>query len=461
MIEFDGRFQEIDGAGYPGKEDTDFYFHFLDYDERRKLQVFGTIPTAEFDDQLYYEPRILAAVKAYAPRFTPETRKLRLGRDYTVEGEDGMPHGDFVDLPCTIYARLDQSPSCLRTLKTVSRSAMVESKRLGFQVDLCYYRISGTESRKVVFKYYLFRQAQEMLWGELDILSRLPPHPYIAPFDRLVLEGGDKFILGFTSVYVSGGNLEDHPRDQIKLKWLHQLIQVIDDLNLRLGIQHCDIHPRNVLVDEKEDKIQLIDFGFAARYGEDLCKRPSRHENRRSDSWGAAYTFFEIITRDYSLRDKTWEYPDVASLMNKQSWKPHQDVTLDHDVGVFHETLRTWLSKREARGFVKDYKDCPENLGAPSKIPDPPQYPVKKKKPPKWQEVDGLGRWHIEDSEEEYLATPFRESELSLVGLPIISWLRPAQDRLEPGRQYLATGEPLEGELPIVTDHDGPLDRLE
>lgn len=52
-----------------------------------------------------------------------------------------------------------------------------------------------------------------------------------------------------------------------KLKWLKQLMCAVDDLNFKYGIQHQDIAPRNLLVDEDSDKLLVFYFNFAARIG--------------------------------------------------------------------------------------------------------------------------------------------------------------------------------------------------
>jgi hypothetical protein len=67
------------------------------------------------------------------------------------------------------------------------------------------------------------------MWHEMDFWMRLPSYPNIVPFDRLVVEdvGGD-MVVGFTTVYVSGGTLDKDTSRPFKLEYLEQLIHVKD-----------------------------------------------------------------------------------------------------------------------------------------------------------------------------------------------------------------------------------------
>ncbi|KAK2616541.1 hypothetical protein QQS21_000584 [Conoideocrella luteorostrata] len=141
-----------------------------------------------------------------------------------------------------------------------------------------------------------------MSWKEMNLWMRLPPHPNIVLFDRIVVdEFQGRHVVGFTSSCVPGGSLEDNKRRVFRLKWLQQLIKVIDDLNLRYGIAHQDIAPRNLLVDDARDSILLCDFNFVFD-----IKRPleegERYLDDRNDVKGDIFTTYEIITRDSNLR---------------------------------------------------------------------------------------------------------------------------------------------------------------
>lgn len=95
----------------------------------------------------------------------------------------------------------------------------------------------------------------------MNLLSKLPPRPNIIPFDRIVLEDVESRVIGFTTKYIPCGTLADaDPKRPFRFEWLQQLTQLVDFLNLELGIIHQDIAPRNLLVDPETDKIILFDF---------------------------------------------------------------------------------------------------------------------------------------------------------------------------------------------------------
>lgn len=117
---------------------------------------------------------------------------------------------------------------------------------------------------------YVFKPAISntvALWTEVQFVARLPPHPNMVLLDRLVLdEATGKRVVGFTMRYVAGESL-NRSRSLFKLKWLRQLMQAVDDLNLKHGVIHQDIADRNLLIDSDTDSILLIDFGCASRIG--------------------------------------------------------------------------------------------------------------------------------------------------------------------------------------------------
>lgn len=86
--------------------------------------------------------------------------------------------------------------------------------------------------------------------------------------DRVVVdEVTGSQVIGFTMRYVAGGQTLDESRPAFKLRWLRQLMQAVDDLNLKHGVIHQDIAGRNLMIDPDTDSITLIDFNSAARIG--------------------------------------------------------------------------------------------------------------------------------------------------------------------------------------------------
>lgn len=175
---------------------------------------------------------------------------------------------------------------------------------------------------------------------------RLPKHPNIVPFHSIVVDELEGRFVGFTSVYIPGGTLEENNTRTFKLKWLHQLINVIDELNLNLGISHQDIAPRNLVIHEPTDSLMLFDFDFSARIGR------TGYSEARDDVKGTLFTMYEIITRNDNLRAIRHEDQDV-SLIEHKEWVRHPDVQLDRPISEFRCVLEEWCeaASREANYF--------------------------------------------------------------------------------------------------------------
>lgn len=62
----------------------------------------------------------------------------------------------------------------------------------------------------MVFKYYFLFQFLYSRWHEMNLWMRLPPHPNIAPFDRIVLAELHGHIVGFISLYISGSTVYEN-----------------------------------------------------------------------------------------------------------------------------------------------------------------------------------------------------------------------------------------------------------
>jgi len=194
------------------------------------------------------------------------------------------PEGDETEGPH--YPALDEVESA-QGIETVYRGQLREINRFGPNVNLVSYTSGDSGgARQVVFKYFFMDRFLFGRWDELNIWMRLPSHPFIVPFDRIVVDEleGRQVVIGFTSVYVPGGTVDENTSLTFKLKWLNQLTYVFDDLNFKYGIQHRDIAPRNLLVDEDADKLLVFDFNFAARIGhpfqiEDYAKYSADRED--------------------------------------------------------------------------------------------------------------------------------------------------------------------------------------
>lgn len=222
---------------------------------------------------------------------------------------------------CPHYPAFDDV-ECAGQIQTISRGQLRELERFGPNVDLTSYAAPNSGGAKqVVFKYYVLDRFLFRRWDELNIWMRLPPHPFIVPFDRLVVDqlDGRDVVVGFTSVYIPGGTVEDNTSRTFKLKWLKQLLCTVDDLNLTYGIQHQDIAPRNLLVDEETDKLLLFDFNFAARIGYPYQEEDhEQYSVHRDDVKGVIFTIYEIITRDMHFREIPHHEQDYTKILGME-----------------------------------------------------------------------------------------------------------------------------------------------
>lgn len=260
------------------------------------------------------------------------------------------------------------------SVKTIGFDSLTELDRLGPQVDLvCYPENPSmdetqTTNTKLAFKYWFIANGMFRKWYELQCWSRLPrDHPHIVPFDAVVLDHIRGGVVGFTSLYVAGGTLQENNATvrPFRLAWLQQLLSVVDDLNYRYGIMHQDIAARNLLVDAK-DNLCIFDFGFSIVID-------NHYTPERDDVKGVIFTLYEIITLDESLRQVPHAEQDAEAVLQLDEWPKHPDVQLDRDVQEFRDVLGIWVKQRKARPV--DLVDACRGVKWPL-MPQPPPAPV-------------------------------------------------------------------------------------
>ncbi|KAJ5109561.1 hypothetical protein N7532_002206 [Penicillium argentinense] len=112
----------------------------------------------------------------------------------------------------------------------------------------------------------------------------------------IVLEVTESRVIGFITKYIPDVTLGDtgtletaNPKRPFRFEWLKQFAKLVDFLNLKLGIVHQNIAPRNLLVDPETDNILLFDFDWAANGTEDLL-------DGRDDVSSVSFTLRNIIT---------------------------------------------------------------------------------------------------------------------------------------------------------------------
>ncbi|KAM0306884.1 hypothetical protein ACHAPM_001461 [Fusarium culmorum] len=297
-------------------------------------------------------------------QISPETYRIYVSES----GEIISTHTDANDnVNYYIHYPSLEDASLPEGIQTIRRDELQELDRLGPDADLVEYLPGAGESaQKVVFKYYFMWQYAKASWKEMSMWMRLPLHPNIVPFDRVVIDELKGSVIGFTGIFVPGGNLEDNKTRVFKMKWLHQLIEVVDELNLVYGISHQDIAPRNLVVDDETDSIILFDFNFAARINHPP-EEGEAYDEARNDVKEVIFTTFEIITQDDSIRSLTHEDQNTDDL--GLEWVKHSDVRLDHPVESYQTLLQEWQKRRAEH--VHQAKDA-RSIDWPS-MTKPPQ----------------------------------------------------------------------------------------
>ncbi|KAI1327746.1 hypothetical protein F5Y16DRAFT_184845 [Xylariaceae sp. FL0255] len=414
MIEHDSRYFSLSGDIPIGGPST---WHIVDWDRRRVVSV--TMDGDQDDADLAIE---------HFSRYNNELPSSVYRIYVSDTGEIISQHSDPKDDQsyCMFYPLLSEI-SIPEGVQTVRRDELEEMERLGPDADLVSYPpCSGVSGTKAVFKYCFLWQYSQMSWKEMNLWMRLPSHPNIVPFDKIVVDELESRIVGFTSAYMLGGSLEKNRSRTFKLEWLRQLIQVVDLLNLQCGISHQDIAPRNLLVDELTDTIKIFYFNFAARISH--SSSPSEGESYiedRNDVKGVVFTTYELITQDYSLRDLPHEDQNLDYLAKE--WVKHPDVKLDHPIASYRLTLEEWQKRRADM----ESPDAPELLEWPSR-PRPPPRTMSFKGP------DGqLHSVTMDDWDE-------RRQDVQARGDKVLNWERPPQRALNNGTRVLSTGQILE-----------------
>lgn len=257
---------------------------------------------------------------------------------------------------------------------------------------------------------------------------RLPRHPNIVRFDKIVLDELEGRVIGFTSDYIPGGNLEKNTSRVFKLEWLNQLIEVVDLLNLQYGIMHQDIAPRNLLVDDSTDSIKIFDFNFAARISRFPVGEGESYVEDRNDVKGLIFTMYEIITQDYSLRSVPHEEQSLENLAIE--WIKHPGVKLDHPVTPYQLVLQEWQERRAGDLHNIHTGDAPEAINWPSR-PRPAQETMSLK------DANGKPFYLTLDNWYE------RRQDVRDMGGKVLNWERPPQRFLDNGTRVLASGEVL------------------
>ena len=356
-----------EGQIYFGPSDnpiTETHCNVWDWDRLRMVKVKGTAKLLQPDEDV--EIPILSRL---ADHLSSEIYAITIDDDgLLTEVSTDPEEDDTLFIAYLPFSTLDSLAGC----RTIQYSKPQELDRLGPGVDLVSYESESKnprsgEPQKAVFKFNPMEKPlrKQMAWDELNLLRSLPPHPNIVPFDRVVLEDVESRVVGFTTKYIPGGTL-DNPNIPFRLEWLQQLTQLVDFLNLDLGIMHQDIAPRNLLIDPDTSNILLFDFNWAAHGKKRLL-------DGRDDVTGLVFTIYELITNDTHFTSIPHWDRNMDMVQNIPEWPCNRE--LDSDVSVFRNYLNKWVATRKVDGDMDRYLNAPNCLAWPD-LPTAPDYEV-------------------------------------------------------------------------------------
>ncbi|KAK3941455.1 hypothetical protein QBC46DRAFT_407333 [Diplogelasinospora grovesii] len=322
-------------------------------------------------------------------------------------------------------------------MQTVLRSDLVELDRIAGEVDLISYA-TDPGMKKFVFKYSMGAWSIDRIWAQIHILGRISCHPNIVPLDRLVLEEISKSgVVGFTTPFIPGGDLSTNPRP-FKLKWLTQLMEVVDTLNSYYGVVHQNITPQNLFINPETDCIMLSNFDNAAKIGIKGGGEWKGGEGElagRDDVKGVIFTLYAIITRKgWLLKDGALQDFDKAMIVDSpEMWVKHPDVRLDPglDANDYYKKMMRWVETRRTACPMKNYLQASKPINWPLLIPEPAARYIEA---PSLKWPRRLRLFKVE-------GLKILRCDRRRFGLPCLEWQRPAKTGLQLDRRLLATGK--------------------
>lgn len=213
--DLDSRFKSFFSGWNPA---SGHYHVVIDWDQRRTISV----STAEKkDEDFIYE----ALEELIDDEVLENATRITVSDDLELLSFSTSVDDDSTKIP--FYPSPADFP---QQLPKIRRSQLVEIERLGLQTDHTTYEPASGETKHVVFKYYINEGNIPMFWHEINCTLRIPKHPNIVPFDRLIVDsataGGPEMVVGFTTPFIAGGTVMDNISRVFKLRHLEQLITV-------------------------------------------------------------------------------------------------------------------------------------------------------------------------------------------------------------------------------------------
>lgn len=190
--------------------------HF-DADQRRQFlmeidqpdeKLIENVDEMELDElRLRIQEEAVELCRKHSSLLDTRVHSLQFSKDRCLLSVSSDPSCDRNEIPTYFPLNTFERP---QNVKTILRSSLLELDRIANEMDLVAYwpEAKTAKPTKVVFKYMPYVDNAQRMWDEINIWMRLPPHPHIVLFDRIVLDELQGHAVGFTATYISGGSVE-------------------------------------------------------------------------------------------------------------------------------------------------------------------------------------------------------------------------------------------------------------
>lgn len=304
-----------------------------------------------------------------ADDLSPDDVMIKVSEDgewLTISNKDKDDRGRFFQ-----YPRFDQPDDVKADI--VKRSDIREEKRMYWLNDIVSY-LKNNADHLAVFKIAVHESQLNRMWNDAHIMRALKSHPSVVPFEKFVVDDTEDRLVGWTSTFIPGGTLEEnHSFTYFRLSWLFQMIDIIDDVNLKYGIMHRDIAARNFLIDPQTERLLLFDFNNTIQIGD--ASNNSKW-NEPSDVDGVIFTIYELLTFDKSFRaDKVYWECEVSPIEEMVDWPVKAELEAGLEIVTIRHHLNQWVRDRRTLRSIKHFSEATDPIALPE-MPEETDIPM-------------------------------------------------------------------------------------
>jgi len=153
-----------------------------DWDQRRTISV--ELPWKEQEEEEEERYFVFTALSRHIDKIPSDAVVVEIGKDGELISSTSAINRDRTEV--VFYHLIQEFGSGAHFYR---QSDLIELERLGLQVDLVTKQTDlGNDSRRLAFKYNLARNNIPLIWHDINCQMRIPKHPNIVPFDRLLVE---------------------------------------------------------------------------------------------------------------------------------------------------------------------------------------------------------------------------------------------------------------------------------